>query len=269
MKTERSSLEKPALVFVAGLPDTPGWLALSRKKQDQLLEHTSHIQQHRRLQTLGEFGELMELYQVQQLLEGEELKIHHYIRAIYSDRHRRTAERKHKAFKEFVEKIPNPVLQRLSSLGTEILDKFDRIANTQIGRIQSAIRELPQLAVSNDKDAEKYLEALDAKLLEHRKLVPKGKSIDQDEEQAKKMATNAVLHYMRKCRELKTSAQKRKFLQRVMGWVMDAHAVSGMIRAHRIPIPDGVRILRGRPKMTEEEKRKAREAREAKKKGPA
>ena len=49
-------------VFVPGLPDTPGWVALSRKKQDQLLEHTSHIQQNRQLQVLGEFGELMELY---------------------------------------------------------------------------------------------------------------------------------------------------------------------------------------------------------------
>jgi len=237
-----------ALVFVTGLPDTPGWLQLSRKKQDALLQHTSHIQQHRQLQMLGEFGELMELYQVQQLLEGEEMKMSDYLRKIYPDRHQRTIDRKREVFAQLASTIPQSVMKRLTTIGTEALSRFDRIANAALGDIRNAVKEIPQLTAGNDKDAEKYLEALDTKLLEHRQKKRKGKPLDQDEQQAAKMATNGVLHYMRACgRTLKTSAQKRHWLTRVMGWVMEAQGVTGTLRAGRIAIPDGILIRRGRP----------------------
>jgi hypothetical protein len=72
MKGDKQTENSMVAVFVPGLQDTPGWLTLSRKKQDALLELTSHIQQHRQLQMLGEFGEL---YQVYQLLEDEEMQM--------------------------------------------------------------------------------------------------------------------------------------------------------------------------------------------------
>jgi len=65
--TTRKESQGAVTLFVPKLQDTPGWLVLSRKKQDALLEHTSHIQQNRQLQMLGEFGELMELYQDEKL----------------------------------------------------------------------------------------------------------------------------------------------------------------------------------------------------------
>jgi hypothetical protein len=247
MKTEKSPESGVIAVFVPGLPDTPGWLRLSRKKQDALLEHTSHIQQNRQLQMLGEFGELMELYQVQQLLEGEEMKMSNYLRTIYPDRHQRTIDRKREVFAEFVASIPASVIKRLGSATTEMMGRFERIAHAALGDIRNAVRELPQLPASTEKDAENYLEALDTKLLEHRQLKRKGKPLHHDEQLAAKMATNAVLHYLRAC-GLKTSAEKRKFLTRIMGWVMEAQAVSGTLRAGRIPIPDGIIIRRGRPR---------------------
>jgi hypothetical protein len=235
-------------IFVPGLEDTPGWVALSRKKQDALLEHTSHIQQNRQLQMLGEFGELMELYQVQQLLDGEAMKMADYLRRIYPDRHKRTIDRKREVFAQLVEKIPTSVMKRLTAIGAEALTRFDRIANAALGDIRNAVKELPALSAGTDKAAEKYLEELDSKLLEHRQMKRKGKPLHQDEQYAAKMATNAVLHYMRGCPTLKTSNQKSKFLTRVMGWVMEAQAVSGTLRAGRISIPAGVLIVRGRPR---------------------
>src|ERR1700728_1782852 len=130
-------------VFVPGLEDTPGWLALSRKKQDALLEHTSHIQQHRQLQLLGEFGELMEHYQVQELLDGEEMRMTDYLRRTYPDKHLRTIQRKQQVFGELVKAIPNSVMKRLTSIGADALGRFDRIANAALGDITNAVKELP------------------------------------------------------------------------------------------------------------------------------
>lgn len=235
------------VAWVPGLENTPGWIALSRKKQDALLEHTSHIQQNRQMQMLGEFGELMELHQVQRLLEGEDMKIKDYVRLVYPDRHQRTIDRKMEAFSQLVATIPNSVLKRLTAIGTETLQRFDRIAHAALGDIRNAVKELPALPASTDKAAEEYLMALDSKLLEHRQLKRKGKPLHQNEALATKMATNAVLSYMRSC-GLKSSAEKRKFLTRVMGWVMEAQAVTGTLRAGRIPIPDGILVVRGRPR---------------------
>lgn len=246
MKNDTQPDDGLIAIFVPGLIDTPGWLALSRKKQDALLEHTSHIQQHRQLQMLGEFGELMELYLVQRLLEGEAMKMSDYLRRLYPDRHQRTIDRKREVFAQLVATIPPSALKRLTAIGADALGRFDRIANAALGDIRNALKEIPALPASTDKDVEKYLEALDTKLLEHRKLRRRGKPLHQDEKYAAKMATNAVLSYLRSC-GMKTSAQKRQFLTRVMGWVMEAQAVSGTLRAGRIPIPDGIIIRRGRP----------------------
>ena len=235
-------------VFVEGLENTPGWVVLDRKKQDALLEHTSHIQQNRQLQMLGEFGELMELYQVQKLLEGEAMKMKDYIMRLYPARTIRTVERKREIFNQFVEKIPAPVMKRITAISADTLSRFDRIANAALGDIKNAVKELPALTANTDKAAEQYLEQLDSKLQEHRQARRKKKPLQQNEEHAAKMATNAVLHYMRGCPTLKTSNQKSKFLTRVMGWVMEAQAVSGTLRAGRISIPAGVLIVRGRPR---------------------
>ncbi len=137
-------------------------------------------------------------------------------------------------------------MTRLGSATSDMLGRFDRIANAALGDIRNAVRELPQLTAGSDKDAEQYLEALDTKLLEHRQAKRKGTPLDQDEEYAAKKATNEVLRYLRAC-GLKTSDEKREFLTRVMGWVMEAQGVTGTLRAGRIPIPDGTLIRRGRP----------------------
>jgi hypothetical protein len=234
-------------VFVPGLEETPGWLALSRKKQDALLEHTSHIQQNRQLQMLGEFGELMELYQVQELLDGEEMKMTDYLRRTYPDKHIRTIQRKQEVFAELVKTIPTSVMKRLTSIGADALGRFDRIANAALGDIRNAVKELPALPATTDKGAEKYLEELDSKLLEHRQRKRAGRTLHQDEQLAARMAANSLSNYIRSC-GLATSAQKRQWLTKVVGWAMEAQAVSGHISATRTSIPGGVLVPLGRPR---------------------
>lgn len=239
-------------VFVEGLDSTPGWVALPYQKQQELVEHTDRVMRFRQMQRIGEFGEMVELTQVDQLLDGEDMQMKDYLRIVYPNHSQRTIARKQHAFQELSTTIPNSVLKRITALGEDTLSKFDRIAQAAIGDIRNALRVMPVLPVNTDKDAEKYLGELDAKLLEERKhRRAKGKK-GKDEEYAAKMACNGVLHYVRGT-NLKTSAEKRQWLKRVIGWVMEAQAVAGSFTASRIPIPDGIIIKRGRPPKNRKE----------------
>lgn len=247
MKSDKAPESGVIAIFVEGLENTPGWVTLSRKKQDALLEHTSHIQQNRQLQMLGEFGELMELYQVEQLLDGEEMKLSDYLAKLYPERHARTIFRKQANFAQLAATIPPGVMKKLASLGGDVLGKFDRIAKAAIGDIRNAASELPALPASTEKAAVEYLERLDSKLHEHRKARRKGITLERDEAAAAKFAANAVINYINSC-GLQTSAQKRLWLTRMLGWVMEAQAVTGTVKSVRVSIPDGVIIRRGRPR---------------------
>ena len=250
MKIEKHT--ESSAVFQPKLDSIPGWNSLSSKDQGELYEITMRGHQYRQLKMLGEFGELLELYQVQQLLDGKPMRMIDYLSGIYPDRARRTLDRKREVFNQIAANIPGSVMKRLVSAGSDVLGQFDRIATAALGDIRNAVRELPALPASTDKEAEKYLEQLETKLQEHRQNRRKGKPLQQNEEFAAKMAVNSVLHYIRGCTTLKTSAQKRHWLTRVMGWVMEAQAVSGTLRAGRIPIPDGILIRRGRPRKKRE-----------------
>lgn len=245
MKIEKHT--ESLAVYQPKLDSIPEWNALSSKDQGELYEITMRGHQYRQLKMLGEFGELLELYQVQQFLEGKPVKMIDYLSVIYPDHHRRTLERKREVFNQIVAHIDPSVLKR-AGLDPKNLSRFSRIAAATLGDIRNAVREVPALPASTEKEAEKYLEQVETKLQEHRQNRRKGKPLQQNEEFAAKMATNSVLHYFRGVPSLKTSAQKRKALSTVMGWAMEAMGIHGTMRVGRIPIPDGVLIRRGRPR---------------------
>lgn len=246
MSSDKQAGNGVIVAWVPGLESTPGWVALSRKKQDALLEHTSHIQQFRHMQRLGEFGELIELTQVQQLLDGEEMHMDNYLKLIYPQHHDRTIQRKHRAYIEMAANIPNPVLKRIAAAGQDVIGKFDRIAAAAMGDILNAVREMPLLSVNTDKDAERFMEDLNGKLAEERK-TRRQKGLHKDQGFAEKMATNALIHYIRES-GVKTSAEKRQFISRVVSWTMEAEAVHGTIQASRVAIPEEMVVRRGRPR---------------------
>lgn len=255
-------------VFVPGLPDTPGWVALPYKKQQAIVEHTSRIQQNRKLQLYGEIGELMELHEVEQLLEGEQMKMRSYLTKLYPDKTYRTISRKQKWFKELQTIAPPGAIKRLGAVIANHHDSFERITTAALGDIRNAIKEVPRLPASTEKDAEVYWQQVDTKILENRKRKAKGKPLQKNEEEATKNLANAVIHFVN-LTGLKTTAQRSKMLVRAIGWAMQNLGIGGTMRCHQLPIPDGVLVRRGRPRMTEEEKRKAKLAREAKKRREA
>jgi hypothetical protein len=199
------------------------------------------------MQRLGEFGDFIELIQVNQLLEYEEMQLSDYLRIVYPAFSERTIARKQKSIQELSAHIPNSVLKRIAALGQDVLAKFDRISSAAVGDIRNAIIfEMPRLPLSTDKDAEKYLEELGTKLLEERKHRRAKGKVKEDDEQAAKKATNDVLRRLR-ATGLKESVDKRQWLGRVFGWVMEAEALQGTLRPRRIPVPDGIHARRGRP----------------------
>lgn len=265
MEKNKLAVTKAVYGIVDKLPEIPGWHSLGRNEQDSLVTYTDELHKYRQLQGLGEFGQLMVLTQVQQLIDGKEMSMDDYLRFNYPQHHQRTIHRKQQAFAELAATIPNPILKKLSAFGQDVIAHFDRIATATLGDIRNAIREMPLLPVSTDKDAEKWLVELDGKLLEERQNRRKVAGKAPDQEFIEKVAANELVNHITQAK-LKTSSEKRQFLTRVIGWTMEAHAVHGTLRAGRIPIPGGVLRPKGRPTMTEEEKEKARKARERRKK---
>lgn len=247
MKNEKPAETGLIAVFVPGLPDIPGWLKLSRTDQDELLQIASNVQQRRKLRSLGEFGDLMDIHRAEQLLEGKEMTLANFLSVIYPNQHPRTVSRKQEAFTELTATIPRSILKRMTELDAEVLENFDRIATATLGDIRNAVRSMPLLPVSTDKDAGKYLNELNGKLLEERKARRAKGAKPRTREAAEMMAANALIQYMRGA-SVKTSAEKRQFLQRVVGWAMEALAVHGTLRAGRVSLPEGVGNPVGRPR---------------------
>ena len=89
MKIEKHT--ESLAIYQPKLDSIPEWNALSSKDQGELYEITMRGHQYRQLKMLGEFGELLELYRVQQLLDGKPMRMIDYLSGIYPDRARRTS----------------------------------------------------------------------------------------------------------------------------------------------------------------------------------
>lgn len=239
---------KMIAVFVPGLPDVPGWLYLSPEKQDALLQLTSDVKQFDAMSALGEFGKLMRLTEVARLLDGEEMRMRDYLRLLYPTSEERTLARKQQMFADMAATIPLPILKETLTLGEEVMRQFDRIASAPLGEIRNALREMPLLPVNTEHSAEAYMATLNSKIIEARKERRQKGRGEEEPDFPERSAMKAVLHYLRSA-GLKTSAQKRQFLQRVVGWVMESEAVSGTLRCGRVSVPEGYAPRgRGRPR---------------------
>lgn len=247
MKNDTSPEGGINAIFVHGLSDTPGWLKLSRTKQDDLLQHTAHIQQFRQMHKLGKFGELVHLVHVQLLLDDEEMDIKRYLALLCPSEHQRTIHRKAKALADIAATIPNSYLHEITQIGQDVLAKFDKIPNAALGDIRNALHKMPLLPVSTEQGGEKFLEELNDRVGEERKQRRKIGLMAVDMGIAEKTAVDALIHHICKAK-LKTSAEKRQFLTRVIGWTMEDQAIHGTLRASRVPIPNGVIIRRDRPR---------------------
>lgn len=232
-------------VYVPELTNTPGWVSLTQGQKEWLQQRTSNIQQYRKMEGMAAIAGCIELIDVEEGLKGTNMSMTNYIRTVFGHSER-TAWRKLKDFKELRKYLPPQVIRTIAAQGNTLLKGASGVGPKEL---LAAAKQLPAPSTKDEKTIEGYImNDLRTKLKEQRsdrRAAPRQLTIT--EEHAAKMALHSLLRYMRMAK-LKTSAEKRHWMQRVLGWAMEAEAVSGTMRAGRIAIPDGVIIRRGRPR---------------------
>ncbi len=229
-------------VFVPGLDATPGWTALTQTKRDWLLEKTSNVQQYRKMEGLGAIGAAVELVEIEAGLDGESMSMSNYLTTIFGQS-ARTAYRRMADYREMSKHWSAETIARMATHGTALLKGMSGV---QLKTLVNVSKALPEPKSKEDKVIDAWIEEDVRKKIRSIKAA-RVKAIKPDEFEASKMAFNAVLRYLRIAR-LKTSAEQRRWLMRIVGWTMEAQAIHGTMQAGRISIPEGVIAKVGRPR---------------------
>lgn len=234
-------------VFVPGLNNTQGWVALSREKQDQLLRRTSNIIQYKRMEGLGAIGACIELAEVERLLANESMSMRSYIHTVFGAS-AATAYRRLADLKELRKHWDDKLIEAVASKGATLLRGASGVGMKDLIRVAKA---LPPPKSREDKVIEGYVTNHVRKhIADDRSQRRKGKAtLRFDAEESAKMAFNHVLRILRST-NIKTSAEQRKWLMLVVGWTMEARAISGTLRCGRISIPEGTIAKVGRPRKS-------------------
>ena len=237
-------MKQEITLYSPDLSETPGWVSLNRDQQDWLLERTSNIQQYRRMEGMAAVAGCLELMEVEVGLKDTQMSLTAYMRVVFGQSER-TAWRKLKDFKELSKHLPPVAIRMIATQGNNLLKG---VSGSGMKELITAAKQLPPPKSNNEKVIEAFISNdLRTKLREQKQdRRPKG-PIKLTDEMSAKMGLHALLRYLRSAK-MKTSAEKRHWLTRVMGWAMEAEAIHGTLRAGRVPIPDDMIIRRGRPR---------------------
>lgn len=236
-------------VFAPGLPNTPGWAALTSQKQEWLQQRTSNILQYRRAEAVAGIGECQELLAVEEGLRDEKMTLTNYIRAVYRNAER-TAYRRLADYKELTKVLPAEVLDALAKDGSNLLQGSAGIGAKEILR---AAKALPAPKSKEPKTIEGYITELRKTLREDRVQRRKG-PLKLDAEEAMKSWITITRRLLRDA-QVNKSAEQRAWLKTALGYLMEVRAISGTISTERIPIPDGWLPKRGAPRGKRHKKR--------------
>lgn len=231
------------------LPKTHGWANLSDTKKTWLQEKTSKIEQFKQTRGIADIGICKVLIEVEAGLEGEAMSIHDYLETEFHQSPR-AAYRAMSDFRDLLKALPkkaaNTFLDVLAIEGELLLSGSSRIG---MKRITEAIKDI---TIPNSDDEEimrKTIQGpLRGKIREIRSAHRTGKVVNRPVEEAKRAIFNFANKIMRATKGLKTSADNVEFLETIVGWVMEARAVSGILKCKRLSIPDGVIAKVGYPK---------------------
>lgn len=235
-------MAKELAVVNPDLEQSPGWQALNKEKHDWLAQKTFNILQYRRMEGLGAVGACIELAEVERGLEGEKLTMTDYIRTVFGQSER-TARRRLKDYKELREHWPEKLIEAVATKGATLLRGASGIG---LRDLLNVARELPPPKSNEAKVIEGYvMKDVREKIRSQRK--GRNRVVRLSEEGAAKVALNTLLRLMRGM-ALDGAPAKRKWLTRVVGWTMDAQALSGTLHITRLSVPGGLIIKRGRPR---------------------
>lgn len=232
------------------LPEIPGWQDLTRQQQDSLYAHKRNIEEYEQIRQFGELGVVVELYKAQQEIKNTKMQIGGLIRTLYRGKTQRTVDRKLSDFKEIADGLPPQLIDQWQAIGKETLEKYSSLARASLGEIKSAMKKMLELPAPTGKTLDAVLVQLNTQLATDRK--DRRKEVHKDKDESAKAAANDLINYLRSS-GITTSAEARQWLRHVVGWTMEARAVTGTVSTERLPYPEGVNPPRGRPRLKPKE----------------
>jgi hypothetical protein len=236
-------MTKELQVLLPGLPNTPGWTALSQQKQEWLQQRTSNLMQYRRMEAVAGIGECKELIEIERGLDGEKMSLTNYMRTVYR-RSERTAWRRLADFKELGKYWPAEVIEALAKDGANLLRGGAGIGAKDL---LSVAKALPAPKGKDEKTIEGFIEQeVRVRIRQDRQKRRKGRQkLDPDD--AMKIFVTTSMRLLREAR-LSDSASQRSWLKKAVGYLMEARAITGTVATERLSIPEGFMPRRGRPR---------------------
>ena len=226
------------MMFIPGLPNTPGWVALNQAEKDWVQQATSDVNASFRSAGLSTLKGILGLMSLRSYLEGKPLTMTNWLRTSFPG-----SERGGRRWLELGDKLadyaPQDALLMLAEKGVA------NLGNLQTGHLLPVIKENPP-----PKDKKKYSEWIDVvgeKVKETYRERRKGRHPKLTEDGALKNFVQTGVRLLKEAK-LGTSAEQRGFLKRGVGMVMEKRAITGTVSTERVPIPEGFFPPRGRPK---------------------
>lgn len=234
-------MAKEIEVFVPGLPNTPGWVALNQAEKDWVQQATSDVNSNFRAAGIASLKGILSLMSIQAYLEGKPMTMTNWLRTSFPGSER-AGRRWLQLGDELIKYAPQEALLALAEKGVA------NLGNLQTGHLLPAVKKLPP---PKDKKqytawAEKIGEEVKQTYRERRK----GHHSKLSEDGALVAFVQTTVRLMKEAK-LGTSAEQRGFLKRGVGIVMEERAITGTISTERISIPEGFFPKRGRPRKKE------------------
>jgi hypothetical protein len=240
---ENRAMTKEIQVFVPGLPNTPGWVALSQHDREWLQEHTSSAVDNFRQSGFKAIQACAELAMIENFLDDKPMTMTNWMRTCLGASER-TGWRWLANYKEMRGSASDEAILYLAREGVAGLN------NVQAGDIAPVIKRLPPPKSGDKKSLEAWRDKIAEELRENRRNRRKGRKTRLDSEMALKAFVVDTRRLLRDA-NLNTTAEQKAWLKRGVGYVMETRAIGGTLTAERTAPPDGWLPRRGRPRITE------------------
>lgn len=225
-------------LYIPGLANAPGWVALNQTEQQWLQEHTSNAVSNLRQSGFKAIQACAELAMIEKFLEDKPLTMTNWMRTCLGASER-TGRRWLANYKE-MKAVSGATDEQIMYLAQE---GVAGMSNIHQGDIVSALKKLP--APKDKRGLPAWKDQIGEALKEGRRARRKGAKLNEEE-----ALLAWVLTARRVMREAKmgSSAEQRAWLKRGLGYIMELRAVTGTVTAERTPLPDGFLPTVGRPR---------------------
>lgn len=221
------------------LRDTPGWNDLIPEKQERIAEITDDLLEYKRLEVRGVIGQCVALGRIKRELEGQPMTITDYVENIYGSGGR-TAWRRLAFFEELKKLLSERAIKFLSTEeGSQIL----KGSNSQLRTFIEVVRNTPPPQNVTVEGERQYLLGVREEMKERKREANIKGQVAFNWDRAIQEALKELLKHLTR---LTTSAERSKWLKRVLGYAMSQLAIAGTLEVNPIAVPEGMIAKRGR-----------------------